>query len=138
MSEPVNQDRPSTWRPYRESNCVQCAAVCCRLPLEIKAPDLVRLGLAGPDEIQAPKKLAKRLVREGVLRSFRLATGLFLLEQQANGDCRFLGSDLRCTVYEIRPDTCRDFPARVGPRVGFCPYRPLKEAKSPEAKRPSR
>ncbi len=119
----VNQDRPSTWLPYRESSCSTCQAVCCKLPLEVKAPDLVRLGLATEDEANAPKRLGKRLVREGVVRSFRAATGLFLLEQTAGGDCLFLGADRRCTVYEKRPQTCRDFPSLVGPRVGWCPYR---------------
>lgn len=119
----VNPDLPSTWLPYRESACATCRAVCCQLPLEVRAPDLVRLGLATADEAVAPKRLGKRLVREGVVRSFRAATGLFLLEQKPNGDCRFLGDDRRCTVYERRPDTCRDFPAKVGPRVGFCPYK---------------
>lgn len=121
--EPVNQDRPSTWKPYRAANCDGCQAVCCKLPLEVRAADLVRLGLASPDEAGAPKRLGKRLVREGVVRTFRAATGLFLLEQTAAGDCRFLGGDRRCTVYERRPDTCRDFPSVVGPRVGWCPYR---------------
>lgn len=129
--EPVNQDRPSTWLPYRESNCTGCQAVCCKLPLEVRAPDLVRLGLATADEAASPKKLGKRLVREGVVRSFRAATGFFLLEQTASGDCRFLGADRRCTVYEKRPDTCRDFPALVGPRVGWCPYRPTLKNPGP-------
>ena len=119
----VNQDRPSTWIPYRESYCLSCRAVCCRLPLEVRAKDLVRLGLARPEEEETPKKLGKRLVKEGIVRTFRAATGLFLIEQKSNGDCRFLGEDRRCTVYEKRPDTCRDFPVKVGPRVGYCPYR---------------
>jgi Fe-S-cluster containining protein len=120
----VDQDRPSTWVPYRESACLKCQAVCCKLPLEVRAPDLVRLGLATEDEAVSPRRLGKRLARDGVVRSFRAATGFFLLEQKPNGDCRFLGSDRRCSVYDRRPDTCRDFPSRVGPKVGYCPYRP--------------
>jgi Fe-S-cluster containining protein len=112
--------------PYRASNCATCQAVCCKLPLEVRAPDLVRLGLASVDEAVSPKRLGKRLVREGVVRSFRASTGFFLLEQKTNGDCRFLGEDRRCTVYLVRPDTCRDFPSLVGPRVGSCPYRQMK------------
>ncbi len=119
----VDQDRPSTWRPFRAGLCGSCAATCCRLPLEVRAADLVRLGIATEDEATAPKRLSKRLVREGIVRTYRSATGLFLLEQRANGDCQFLGEDRRCTEYERRPDTCRDFPSRVGTRVGFCPYR---------------
>ena len=131
--EPVNQDRPSTWLPYRESACATCQAVCCKLPLEVRAADLVRLGLATEDEAAAPRRLGKRLVREGVVRTFRAATGLFLLEQTASGDCRFLGADRRCTVYERRPDTCRDFPSVVGPRVGWCPYRKKLDRAGPGA-----
>ncbi len=121
MSFP-DPDRPSSWVPYKSTNCASCRATCCRLPLEVRAPDLVRLGLATPDEANAPKKLGKRLVREGVVRTFRASTGFFLLEQKPSGECRFLGPDRLCTVYETRPDTCRDFPSLVGPRVGFCPY----------------
>ena len=127
----VNQDRPSTWLPYRASACLSCQAVCCKLPLEVRALDLVRLGLATEDEAAAPGRLGRRLRREGVVRSFRAATGLYLLEQKPNGECRFLGADRRCTVYEIRPDTCRDFPSKVGPRVGFCPYRKDQTPKRP-------
>lgn len=119
-----NPDRPSTWVRYRERLCSGCEATCCRLPLEVRAADLVRLGLATEDEAQAPKRLSKRLIRERIVRTFRSATGLYLLEPQANGDCQFLGKDRLCTVYEKRPDTCRGFPHSLGPRVGFCPYTP--------------
>ena len=96
------------------------------MPVEIKSSDLVRLGLTDVDELEnSIKKVAKRLKKEGVISSYREGTDLFMLTQKSNDDCYFLDSKTRlCTVYEKRPDTCRDFPTRVGPRVGSCPYNP--------------
>ncbi|MBX9765905.1 MAG: YkgJ family cysteine cluster protein, partial [Bdellovibrionales bacterium] len=38
------------------------------------------------------------------------------------GDCYFLEAKTRrCTVYEKRPQVCRFFPERMGPKLGFCP-----------------
>jgi Fe-S-cluster containining protein len=122
---PVDQDRPSTWKSYRSHYCETCNATCCTMPVEVKLDDLFRLGLASPDEASA-KKIGKRLQAEGIVRSYRAATGLFLLEQKNGRDCVFLGSDRRCTVYERRPDVCRDFPLKVGPRPGFCPSQPKR------------
>jgi Fe-S-cluster containining protein len=93
------------------------------MPVEVNAADFLRLGLATEDEIQAPKKLFKRLKQEGIVRSYRASSGLYMLEQKNGRDCYFLGADRLCTVYEKRPSVCRDFPSLVGPRVGFCPYR---------------
>lgn len=92
------------------------------MPVEIRLSDLVRLGVASEDEASGGiKKLAKRLVREGIIVSYRQGTELFMLTQKANRDCRYLDSQTRlCTVYEKRPDTCRQFPS-IGPRPGFCP-----------------
>lgn len=116
-----DQDRPSTWVRYKDGMCQDCIATCCTMPLEIKMPDLVRLGLA--EEGEAPKKLAKRLVREGILKNFRAASGLFMVGQKNGRDCYFLGKDRLCTVYENRPDVCRGFPTQLGPRLGYCPKR---------------
>ncbi len=95
------------------------------MPVEIKGEDLVRLGLTDIDELeQSPKRLAKRLIKQGVLSSYREASGNFMLSQRANDDCYFLDLKTRlCTVYEKRPGVCRQFP-EIGPRPGFCPLRP--------------
>lgn len=97
------------------------------MPVEVRASDLVRLGVAGEDEVTGSlKKLAKRLRREGLIVSYRAGTDLFMLTQKANRDCVFLDSLTRlCTVYEQRPDVCRQFP-EIGPRPGFCPARPRR------------
>ena len=47
---------------------------------------------------------------------------IFSLARRATGDCQFLDAvTRRCTVYELRPNTCRLHP-QVGPRPGHCPY----------------
>jgi Fe-S-cluster containining protein len=120
MMAGVDSQRPSTWKAFRPGLCEGCWAGCCTLPLEVTIEDLLRLGLASPDETE--KKTARRLMREGVVRSYRAGTGLFTLEQRPSGDCRFLDSDRRCTVYDKRPNVCRRFPS-IGPRPGFCPAR---------------
>jgi len=117
----VDKDRPSTWLRYRDGLCNNCNAGCCTMPVEVKAEDLFRLELISEDEMRAsPKKLFKRLSKDGYLKSFRASTGLYMLEQKSNSDCVFLGEDRLCTVYEKRPEVCRLFPS-IGPRPNFCP-----------------
>lgn len=118
-----NKDRPSTWKKYDSEFCIQCKAHCCTMPVEVKASDLVRLRIATVDEVDnSIKKLAKRLKKEGFITSYREGTEFFMLSQRSNGDCYFLDARTRfCTVYDLRPETCRNFPAIAGTRVGFCP-----------------
>jgi uncharacterized protein len=114
-------DRPSEWLRFKPSMCNGCWAGCCTMPVEITIADLVRMGLAHEDDLRSSlKKLAKQLMNEGIIKSFRAATGLFMLEQKNNRDCIYLGADRLCTIYEKRPETCRKFPS-MGPRPGFCP-----------------
>ncbi|MEK6627487.1 MAG: YkgJ family cysteine cluster protein [Bdellovibrionota bacterium] len=119
----VDKDRPSTWKKYDALNCTRCRANCCSMPVEVKAADLVRLQIATNDEVEnSIKKLAKKLKKEGYISSYREGTEFFMLTQKTNSDCYFLNSQTRlCTVYEKRPETCRQFPSQVGTRIGFCP-----------------
>lgn len=116
-----DKDKPWTWIKYREGLCTACQGNCCTMPVEVHFEDLCRLEVAAADEAESLKKLAKRLVREGIITSYREATGLFMLVQRPNGDCLYLDPATRlCTVYEKRPGVCREFP-RIGPRPGYCP-----------------
>lgn len=119
---PIDIDRPSTWKAYRPGMCAGCYGGCCTMPVEVRIADLIRLGVVGEDEASGSlKKVAARLKREGFISSFRQGTDLFMLTQKANRDCHFLDTKTRlCTVYEKRPDVCRQFPS-IGPRPGFCP-----------------
>jgi Fe-S-cluster containining protein len=118
-----DKDRILTWKKYNADFCTSCLGHCCSMPVEVKAKDLIRLEITNEDEIQnSIKKTAKRLKKEGYISSYREGTEFFMLTQKANSDCFFLDSRSRlCTVYDKRPDTCRDFPSRVGPKIGFCP-----------------
>lgn len=121
MYSGVNFDFPSTWVKFRPSLCEGCTSLCCSLPLEIDKEDLHRLGLISEDELQGSlKKVARRLQSEGVVKSFRAGTGLFIMAQQNSGECIFLNSEKRCSVYDKRPRVCREFP-KIGPKPGYCP-----------------
>jgi Fe-S-cluster containining protein len=118
----IDPGRLSEWVKFKPALCETCVAHCCRLPLEVTASDLIRMGLATESECQGSlKKLGKRLVKEGVVNTFRGKTGLFLLQLKSNGDCRYLSLDRKCTIYEKRPEVCRQFP-QIGPKPTFCPY----------------
>lgn len=93
--------------------------------LEVTSEDLVRIGLCTEDEVRtSPKKVFKRLRKDKIVMSYRDGTGLFMMQQRANGDCQFLHPTTRlCTIYERRPGVCRKFPS-IGPRPQFCPARP--------------
>jgi uncharacterized protein len=117
----IDKDRPSTWRKYRAGLCENCMAGCCTMPVEVHISDLVRLGVVSQDEADASiKKVAKQLIREGIVSTYRQGTGLFMLTQRDGGDCYFLDKNRLCTVYERRPEVCRKFPD-IGPRPGWCP-----------------
>jgi Fe-S-cluster containining protein len=120
---PVNKDLPSTWVKYKSSQCQKCIGTCCTMPVEVKIEDLICLGVIHEDDaFESRGKLVKRLKKEGLIQSYRESTKLFMLTQKPNGDCYFLNSQTRlCTVYENRPQVCRQFPEKMGNRVGFCP-----------------
>ncbi|WP_148715107.1 YkgJ family cysteine cluster protein [Chitinolyticbacter meiyuanensis] len=118
-------DDLSTWVRYRGGLCNDCQATCCTMPVEVKLPDLVRMGVvdAFEAEHEAPKQIAKRLEKAGVIRHFNFKHGIYTLAQRANGDCRYLdAASRRCSIYEVRPNTCRNHP-QIGPRPGYCAYR---------------
>jgi hypothetical protein len=61
----VDVDRTETWTRHRSGLCDSCAANCCTMPVEIRLPDLVRLGLvdAFEAEHEEPRLIARRLVK---------------------------------------------------------------------------
>ncbi len=116
-------ERLETWVRYRNGLCDDCRASCCTMPAEARIDDLVRMGLIDAFETgEPPKAIARRLLKAGVIDHFSAKSGLFTLARRAGGDCVFLdAATRRCTIYERRPDTCRNHP-RVGPRPGYCAY----------------
>ena len=120
-----NLDKTETWLKYRNGICQSCYGTCCTMPVEVKLPDLVRMGVVDEFELgEPPKQIAKRLEKAGVIEHFNFKHGIFTLSRRANGDCRYLHPTTRlCTIYEKRPNTCRNHP-QVGPRPGYCAYQP--------------
>ncbi|WP_432721330.1 YkgJ family cysteine cluster protein [Jeongeupia wiesaeckerbachi] len=114
-----------TWARYRNGMCLDCKSGCCTMPVEVKLPDLVRMGVvdAFEAEHEQAKQIAKRLQKAGVIQHFNFKQSVFTLAQRASGDCSYLDADSRlCTIYDLRPNTCRNHP-KIGPRPGFCAYR---------------
>lgn len=114
-------DQLSQWKVYKTGMCNGCWSGCCTLPVEVTAKDLVRMELISEDEaVRSLKKIARGLQKQGIIRTFRASTGIFTLEQKHNRDCQFLDEARRCTIYEKRPEVCRNFPT-IGPKPGHCP-----------------
>lgn len=120
----VNIDDLSTWIKYKKGLCDDCKATCCTLPVDAYLSDLVRMKLISEFEAEAgnEKKVAKLLIKQGIIERFNSKTGVFTLTRMANGDCLYLDKySRRCTIYETRPTTCREHP-QVGPRPNHCAY----------------
>ena len=114
----VDVDRVETWSRYRAGLCDSCQANCCTMPLEIRLPDLVRLGLveAFEAENEDPARIAKRLQKARVIDRYHAKAEIFTMARRADGDCTFLHPQTRrCTVYAQRPDTCRLHPQQKKP-----------------------
>ena len=118
-------DRTDTWIKYEKTMCHACASSCCTMPVETRLSDLIRLELVAEFERgEPPKNIAKRLMKDGVVERFNQKSGIFTLTRMGNNDCYFLDRKSRlCTVYDKRPDTCRNHP-RIGPRPGYCAFKP--------------
>ena len=118
-------DRLETWQKYSSHMCGGCTSNCCTLPVEVKIKDLIRIGIV--DEFERgdpPKNIAKRLQKEGIVERFNSKSEIFTLQRMSNNDCLYLDRKTRfCTIYDKRPDTCRNHP-KIGPRPGYCAYKP--------------
>jgi hypothetical protein len=122
--ERIDAQRPSSWVKYKTGLCDGCVAGCCTLPVEVSAADLIRLELISEEEAAISlKQVAKKLTKQKLIQAFNPKSGIFVLDQRYGEDCVFLGrKDRLCTVYEKRPEVCRQFP-KIGPRPGYCPGR---------------
>lgn len=95
-------------------NCARCPGFCCTYPrIPVTTGDLRRLAARfGVDPDTARRRYAKRGPDPGewVLRHRR--------DPLFQSACRFLDQERRrCTIYEHRPQACRDYPG-----TGRCGY----------------
>ena len=118
-------DRIDTWIRYDSNMCHSCVSSCCTMPVEVRFNDLLRIGLVEEFERSEPRKsIAKRLQKEGIVERYNQKSEIFTLVRMANNDCLYLDRKTRlCTIYDKRPDTCRNHP-KVGPRPGYCAFKP--------------
>ena len=110
------------WKEYIDGLCDSCLALCCYMPTELDAPDLIRMGILTEFhlELSVREQVKDALKHPGVLR-YASKSGKYTLTQKLDGACYFLDKEHRCSVYENRPETCRNHP-QVGPRPGYCAY----------------
>jgi Fe-S-cluster containining protein len=79
-------------------DCVKCAACCRDNKVVLDEQDLARFRDGGRVD------LLKRTSKKGIIR-------LLPLVRTKDKSCIHLGKDLLCTIYEVRPNMCREFPA---------------------------
>lgn len=89
--------KETTDEVWQQIDCTKCAHCCRTLQVVVDSKDVsrlaTRLGLT-------PRQFARRYV----------AVAEDKTKYFASSPCVFLGDDNRCTVYEDRPQACRDFP----------------------------
>ena len=93
----VDVDRCDSWTRYRNGLCDSCQANCCTMPVEVRLPDLVRLDLVDVFEAEheAPKQIAKRLMKAKLVEHFNFKNNIFTLARRADHDCIFLDATTR-------------------------------------------
>ena len=115
--------RPTTWVEYKKGMCEGCWGGCCTLPVEATVSDFVRMEILTQEESEmlSLKEISKKLEKLRLIQAFQPKQENFILTQRGGRDCMYLHEKTRlCTIYEKRPETCRNFP-KIGPRPGFCP-----------------
>ncbi len=84
---------------FARIDCTRCASCCKTMTVGLNDQDIERI--AGRQEMTREEFIAAFLtVDPDNLRQFLIKTT----------PCPFLGEDDRCTIYDVRPESCRDFP----------------------------
>lgn len=94
-------------------NCTKCPGYCCSYPIiPIVKSDVTRLAKHFGVTFDVAKK---RFTKEAHGRKFVLRRKR---DEHFGRICRFFDTDMRrCTIYEARPSTCREYP--VQKRCGY-------------------
>ncbi len=82
---------------WEQIDCTKCANCCKSLQIEVNKEDIRRLAAKFS---MTPQQFTRKYVLTGTDNSKYFAAM----------PCPFLGSDNRCTVYDVRPAACRDYP----------------------------
>lgn len=92
-----NTVRKTTEEVWQQIDCTTCANCCRTLQIEVDNQDIKRLALHFGLSSQQFSQKHVRIAEDGA-------------KHFGSSPCPFLGEDNRCTVYEERPQACRDFP----------------------------
>ncbi len=82
---------------WKQIDCTACAHCCKTLRIVVDDNDIRRLATRLGMSVRQFSKTHVRVDEDDE-------------KYLANSPCSFLGEDNRCTVYEDRPQACRDFP----------------------------
>ncbi len=100
-------------------DCLKCPGYCCSYPnIHLKPKDIKRLAKHfNVTTEEAHKRFSKKGYKEeGQKKAPRVLR--HQKDEHFGSICRFFDTDeRRCTVYEARPEICRDFPGRK--RCGY-------------------
>lgn len=112
----------SRWSLYKKGMCESCEGLCCYMPVEVELSDLIRLGILVDFHLELPlNQQTKEALKNPAVLRYTPSTKKYTLAQKPDNSCYFLDKNKKCTVYENRPDTCRNHP-KIGPRPNYCAY----------------
>lgn len=110
------------WSLYKKGMCETCEGLCCYMPVEIMVKDLIRMNILDEFHLELSEKeqIKEALKHPNILR-YTPSTQKFTLAQKPDSSCIYLDKQKKCTIYDVRPDTCRNHP-KIGPRPNYCAY----------------
>lgn len=115
-------DNLNRWTLYKKDLCKTCEGLCCYMPVEVEISDLIRMGILTEFHLELGlKEQNKDALRHPSIIRYTPSTMKYTLTQKPNGTCFYLDENKRCTIYELRPNTCRNHP-KVGPKPNYCAY----------------
>jgi Fe-S-cluster containining protein len=93
--------------PKKQFDCLKCPAYCCSYPtIPVTMRDLRRLARRFELSVEDAERRFTKTASDGTRIMRHRKDHIFPTT------CRFLdGDDRSCTVYEDRPQICRDFPS---------------------------
>ena len=83
-------------------DCLACGACCRDNEVILYRKDVARFRAAGRDDLLRPPYAKKK-------------DGKLVLTLLRSKDCKHLGGDNKCAIYDFRPDACSSFPVGSEP-----------------------
>ena len=115
-------DNLNRWTAYKKDLCNTCEGLCCYMPVELETSDLIRMNILTDFHLELSlKEQTRDALKHPSVARYTPSSMKYTLKQKPNGTCYYLDDNKRCTIYEMRPNTCRNHP-KVGPRPNFCAY----------------